>query len=70
MSVQDSDGNELEAGESVSVIKDREVQGSSGTPKRGTVFENIRLVEDAEEVVECGQGRDSVALKTCFLKKS
>jgi protein PhnA len=70
MTVQDSNGNELKAGDSVSVIKDLKVKGSSETLKRGTVFKNIRLVDDDEDVVECGQGRNTVVLKTCFLKKS
>jgi protein PhnA len=70
MTVKDSNGNELKAGDSVSVIKDLKVKGSSETLKRGTVFKNIRLVDDDEEVVECGQGRNTVVLKTCFLKKS
>ena len=51
------------------VIKDLRVKGSADTLKRGTIFKNIRLTED-EEAVECGSGRNTVVLKTCFLKKA
>lgn len=69
VTVKDSNGNELKDGDSVVVIKDLKVKGSSDTLKRGTSFKNIRLVEDDEETVECGSGRNTVVLKTCFLKK-
>jgi protein PhnA len=69
MTVKDSNGNTLAEGDSVQVIKDLKVKGSSETLKRGTVFKNIHLTDD-EEAVECGQGRNTVVLKTCFLKKA
>ena len=69
MAVQDSNGNEINDGETVQVIKDLKVKGSSQTLKRGTVFKGIRLTDD-EEAVECGQGRNTLVLKTCFLKKA
>ena len=69
MTVKDSNGNPLVEGDSVQVIKDLKVKGSSETLKRGTVFKNIRLTDD-EEAIECGQGRNTVVLKTCFLKKA
>lgn len=70
MTVRDSNGNELQDGDAVAVIKDLRVKGSSDTLKRGTVFKNIRLIEDDGEAVECGSGRNTLVLKTCFLKKS
>jgi protein PhnA len=70
VTVKDSNGNELRDGDTVVVTKDLKVKGSSDTLKRGTTFKNIRLVEDDEEVIECGQGRNTVVLKTCFLKKA
>lgn len=70
MAVRDSNGNELAEGDSVVVVKDLKVKGSSETLKRGTLFKNIRLIEDDEEAIECGQGRNTVVLKTCFLKKA
>ena len=69
MTVKDSNGNELKDGDTVQVIKDLKVKGSSDTLKRGTVFKNVRLTDD-DEAVECGQGRNTVVLKTCFLKKA
>ena len=69
MAARDSNGNELSDGDAVQVIKDLKVKGSSETLKRGTVFKSIRLTDD-EEVIECGQGRNTVVLKTCFLKKA
>lgn len=69
MLVHDSNGNELNQGDSVQVIKDLKVKGSSDILKRGMTFKNIRLTENDEEV-ECGQGRNTLVLKTCFLKKA
>jgi protein PhnA len=67
--VKDSNGNELNDGDTVQVIKDLKVKGSSQTLKRGTVSTGIRLTDD-EDAVECGQGRNTLVLKTCFLKKA
>jgi protein PhnA len=70
VTVKDSNGNELKDGDTVHVIKDLKVKGSGETLKRGTVFKGIRLIEDEEDSIECGQGRNTVVLKTCFLKKA
>jgi len=70
MNVKDSNGTILNAGDSVTVIKDLKVKGTSDTIKRGTMYKSIRLIEDDEENVECGSGRNTVVLKTCFLKKA
>lgn len=68
--VRDSNGNALADGDSVMVIKDLKVKGSSVTLKRGTVIRNIRLTEDAEEI-ECNADKvKGLVLKTCFLKKA
>jgi protein PhnA len=69
VAVKDSNGNELNAGDAVMVIKDLKVKGMSTTLKRGTVFKGIRLTDD-DDAIECGQGRNTVVLKTCFLKKA
>ena len=69
MTVRDSNGNELHDGDTVLVIKDLKVKGSAETLKRGAVYD-IRLIEDDEDAIECGQGRNTVVLKTCFLKKA
>ena len=69
MVVRDSNGNELAEGDSVQVIKDLKVKGSSITLKRGKTFKSIHLVEDDAEAVECREGKSVLVLKTCFLKK-
>jgi len=70
MTVRDSNGTELSDGDSVLVIKDLKVKGTSVTLKRGTVIKNIRLTEDEEEV-ECNADKvKGLVLKTCFLKKA
>lgn len=69
MTVRDSNGNALVDGDSVLVTKDLRVKGSADTLKRGTIFRNIRLTAD-EEAIECGSGRNTVVLKTCFLRKA
>lgn len=69
MSVKDSNGTELKDGDTVIVIKDLKVKGTSDTLKRGTQYKGIRLIPDDEENVECGHGRNTVVLKVCFLKK-
>ena len=68
MDVKDSNGTLLNEGDSVHVIKDLKVKGSSLTLKRGKVFKNIRLTNSAEEI-ECREGKTTLVLKTCFLKK-
>jgi protein PhnA len=69
MSVKDSNGTELVAGDSVQVIKDLKVKGASMTLKRGTTYKNIKLTSKDGEV-ECRQGKSTIVLKTCFLKKA
>lgn len=68
MTAKDSNGNELSDGDSVSVIKDLKVKGSSINLKRGKVFKRIRLTEKDDEV-ECREGRSTLVLKSGFLKK-
>lgn len=46
MATKDSNGNELTSGDSVQLIKDLKVKGTSVTLKRGTVTKNIRLTDD------------------------
>jgi len=68
MAVKDCNGNELNEGDSVQVNKDLKVKGSTINLKRGKVFKNIRLT-DSEEQIECREGKSTLVLKTCFLKK-
>ena len=65
---KDSNGAELLDGDSVTVIKDLKVRGSSMVIKRGTKVKSIRLTDDPEEV-DCKIDGSSIVLKTCFLKK-
>ncbi len=68
MLVKDSNGNALNDGDSVQVIKDLKVKGSSTTLKRGKVLKNIRFTSNSEQV-ECRDGKTAIVLKTMFLKK-
>ncbi|CAD0358332.1 zinc ribbon domain-containing protein YjdM [Xanthomonas hortorum] len=69
--VRDSNGNVLQAGDTVSVIKDLKVKGSSIPLKQGTLIRNIRLVEDDAEHIEGNSEKiKGLVLKTCFLRKA
>ncbi|MCS3746121.1 protein PhnA [Xanthomonas arboricola] len=69
--VRDSNGNVLQAGDTVTVIKDLKVKGSSIPLKQGTVIRNIRLVEDDAEHIEGSSEKiKGLVLKTCFLRKA
>lgn len=66
---KDSNGAVLNDGDSVTLIKDLKVKGSSDVLKRGTVAKKIRLTGDPEEI-EWGSGKSTMVLKTCFVKKA
>ncbi|WP_369939498.1 zinc ribbon domain-containing protein YjdM [Xanthomonas medicagonis] len=69
--VRDSNGNVLQAGDTVVVIKDLKVKGSSIPLKQGTVIRGIRLVEDDAEHIEGNSDKiKGLVLKTCFLRKA
>ncbi|MEI7620402.1 MAG: alkylphosphonate utilization protein [Candidatus Falkowbacteria bacterium] len=65
---KDSNGNVLVDGDSVQLIKDLKMKGSSTVMKVGTVVKGIRLTATPEEI-ECKIGKSVIVLKTCFLKK-
>ena len=68
--VRDSNGNVLSAGDTVVVIKDLKVKGSSINLKQGTVIKGIRLVDGDPEHIEGNSDRiKGLVLKTCFLRK-
>ena len=70
MNVRDSNGTPLNEGDSVTVIKDLKVKGTSLTIKRGTLIKGIHLTDDEEEI-ECKVEKiKELVLKTCFLKKA
>ena len=66
----DSNGAVLEAGDSVTLIKDLDVKGSSLTAKRGTAVRNIRLVQDNPEQIEGKVEGQQIVILTKFVKKS
>jgi len=66
--VKDSNGVTLNAGDSVTIIKDLEVKGAGFTAKRGTVVKNISLGDDSTHIEGKVNGV-RIFLKTCFLKK-
>jgi protein PhnA len=68
METKDSNGNILNNGDSVTVIKDLKVKGSSMVIKRGKVVKNIKLTDDSDEV-DCRVDGSSIVLRTEFLKK-
>ncbi|PYE44942.1 alkylphosphonate utilization operon protein PhnA [Rhizobium sp. PP-F2F-G20b] len=68
--VRDSNGIELADGDSVTLIKDLKIKGTSVTLKRGTLVKNIRLTDDPAEV-ECNAEKvKGLVLRTEFLKKA
>lgn len=67
--VKDANGNTLNAGDSVSIIKDLEVKGAGFTAKRGTVVKNITLAPDVDGHIEGRVNGTKIYLKTEFLKK-
>lgn len=70
MEVKDSNGTTLNEGDSVSIIKDLKIKGSSSVLKRGTLVKKIHLTDDPDEI-ECRvDGMTGIVLKTCFLKKA
>ncbi len=68
MDVKDSNGNILLDGDSVTLIKDLKVKGSSLNLKRGTVVKKIRLTDDEQEV-DCRINGSSIVLRVEFLRK-
>lgn len=67
--VKDSNNNPLADGDSVILIKDLKVKGSSTSLKKGTKVKSIRLVSGDHEV-DCKIEGVSYMLKACFLKKA
>ncbi|AHM68648.1 zinc ribbon domain-containing protein YjdM [Paenibacillus polymyxa] len=68
--VKDANGNILKDGDSVTVIKDLKVKGSSSVLKIGTKVKNIRLVE-GDHNIDCKiDGFGAMKLKSEFVKKN
>jgi len=68
--VRDANGNVLNDGDSVTVIKDLKVKGSSSVVKIGTKVKNIRLI-DGDHDIDCQiDGFGAMKLKSEFVKKA
>jgi protein PhnA len=67
--VLDSNGNELQNGDTVMVIKDLPVKGAPRPVKAGTKVKNIRLT-DGDHNIDCKiEGFGAMGLKSEFVKK-
>lgn len=70
LSVNDANGNPLADGDTVTVIKDLKVKGSSAVVKVGTRIKNIRLVEGDHDIDCKISGIGPMKLKSQFVKKA
>ncbi|MFD1616388.1 PhnA domain-containing protein [Gelatiniphilus marinus] len=66
---RDVNGVILEAGDSVVLIKDLKVKGSSMVAKQGTAVRNIRLDRDNEKYIEGKVGAQQIVIITDYVKK-
>ena len=67
--IRDANGNPLADGDSVILIKDLKVKGSSTVLKKGTKVKSIKLASGDHEV-DCRMEAGSFMLKAAFLKKA
>lgn len=71
--IKDANGNILNDGDSVIVIKDLKVKGSSSSVKQGTKVKSIRLIHDSSDGhdIDCKiDGFGAMKLKSEFVKKA
>lgn len=68
--VHDAFGNVLNDGDSVTVIKDLKIKGSSSSVKVGTKVRNIRLVSGDHDIDCKIDGIGAMKLKSEFVKKA
>ncbi|MEZ6030403.1 MAG: zinc ribbon domain-containing protein YjdM [Hyphomonadaceae bacterium] len=66
---KDANGNVLEDGDTVTVIKDLKLRGGSGVVKQGTKVKNIRLVDEDHDIDCRIDGLGPMKLKSEFVKK-
>jgi protein PhnA len=66
--VKDANGTVLADGDSVALIKDLKLKGSSQVIKGGTKAKGIRLV-DGDHEISCKIDGSAIGLKACFVKK-
>ena len=67
--VRDSNGAQLAEGDSVTLIKDLKLKGSSTVLKRGTVIKNIHLTDDPDEIEGRTDKVKGLVLRTEFLRE-
>src|SRR5574343_1795664 len=67
---KDANGNVLQDGDSVTVIKDLKIKGSSSVVKVGTKVKNIRLIEGDHDIDCKIDGFGAMQLKSEFVKKA
>jgi len=67
--VRDANGTQLKDGDTVTVIKDLKIKGSSSVVKVGTKVKNIRLVDGAHDIDCKIPGIGEMGLKSQFVKK-
>ncbi|MBY6191026.1 alkylphosphonate utilization protein [Microbulbifer agarilyticus] len=70
LTIRDANGNALQDGDTVTVIKDLKVKGSSLVVKVGTKVKNIRLVEGDHDIDCKIDGIGAMKLKSEFVKKA
>ena len=69
--IRDAFGTPLNDGDSVTIIKDLKVKGSSSVVKVGTKVKGIRLVTEGDHNIDCRiEGFGAMALKSEFVKKA
>ncbi|HUX30394.1 MAG: zinc ribbon domain-containing protein YjdM [Thiobacillus sp.] len=68
--VRDANGNVLQDGDTVTVIKDLKVKGSSSVVKVGTKVKNIRIVEGDHDIDCKIDGIGAMQLKSEFVRKA
>jgi len=67
---KDANGNILEDGDTVTVIKDLKLRGGSGIVKQGTKVKNIRLVDEDHDIDCRIDGFGPMKLKSEYVKKA
>lgn len=69
LQIKDANGSPLSDGDTVSLIKDLKLKGSSSVLKVGTKVKNIRLVEGDHDIDCKVEGIGAIKLKSQFVKK-
>jgi protein PhnA len=67
---KDANGNVLQDGDTVTVIKDLKLRGGSGVVKQGTKVKNIRLVDEDHDIDCRIDGLGAMKLKSEYVKKA